>query len=78
MYAKKNLSMKVVVLLLAVVLLIGCVAGGTLAYLMAKSSIVTNTFVVGDIGDLKLYENNEEITTTTTKSFTIMFSRSLK
>ena len=72
MYAKKNVSMKVVVLLLAVVLLIGCVAGGTLAYLMAKSSTVTNAFVVGDIGDLKLYENNVEITTATTNSFTII------
>ncbi|MBR4289257.1 MAG: hypothetical protein IKT52_01285 [Oscillospiraceae bacterium] len=57
MYAKKkNVSMKVVVLLLAVVLLIGCVAGGTLAYLMAKSSTVTNTFVAGEIGTLSLAE----------------------
>lgn len=56
MYAKRSVSMKVVVLLLAVVLLIGCVAGGTVAYLMAKSSEVTNTFVAGDIGDLTLSE----------------------
>lgn len=56
MYAKKSVSMKVVVLLLAVVLLIGCVAGGTLAYLMAKSSTVTNTFVAGEIGTLNLSE----------------------
>ena len=53
---KKSMSMKVVVLLLAVVLLIGCVAGGTLAYLMAKSSTVTNTFVAGEIGTLSLAE----------------------
>ncbi len=72
MYAKKSVSMRVVVLLLAVVLLIGCIAGGTLAYLTAKSSTVTNTFVVGDIGDLKLYENDAEITTATTNSFTII------
>lgn len=73
MYAKKkSVSMKVVVLLLAVVLLIGCVAGGTLAYLMAKSATVTNTFVVGNIGDLKLFENNEEITAADTNSFTII------
>lgn len=72
MYEKKSVSMKVVVLLLAVVLLIGCVAGGTLAYLMAKSSTVTNAFVVGDIGNLKLYENNVEITAATTNSFTII------
>ena len=57
MYAKKkSVSMKVVVLLLAVVLLIGCVAGGTLAYLMTKSATVTNTFVAGEIGTLSLAE----------------------
>lgn len=57
MHAKKSVSMKAVVLLLAVVLLIGCVAGGTLAYLMTKSETVTNTFVAGAIGDLTLTEN---------------------
>jgi len=57
MYTKqKSVSMKVVTLLLAVVLLIGCVAGGTLAYLMTKSSTVTNTFVAGEIGTLSLDE----------------------
>ena len=57
MYAKKkSVSIKVVVILLAVVLLIGCVAGGTIAYLMAKSSTVTNTFVAGEIGNLTLDE----------------------
>ena len=57
MYAKKkSVSIKVVVLLLAVVLLIGCVAGGTLAYLMTKSATVTNTFVAGEIGTLSLAE----------------------
>ena len=57
MYAKKkSVSMKVVAILLAVVLLIGCVAGGTLAYLMAKSAVVTNTFVAGNIGTLTLDE----------------------
>lgn len=56
MYAKKSVSMKVIVLLLAVVLLIGCVAGGTMAYLMAKSSPVNNTFVAGEIGKLNLSE----------------------
>lgn len=47
--AKKSLSMKVVVLLMAAVLLIGCSVGGTLAWLIANSETVTNTFVVGDI-----------------------------
>lgn len=71
MYAKKSVSMKVVVLLLAVVLLIGCVAGGTLAYLMDKSSTVTNTFVVGDIGTLTLKENGTEASNNT-NSFNIV------
>lgn len=56
MYAKKSVSMKVVALLLAVVLLIGCAVGSTVAYLMAKSAVVTNTFVAGEIGTLNLSE----------------------
>lgn len=61
MYKNKNLSMKAVVLLLAVVLMIGCVAGGTLAYLMAKSATVTNTFVAGEIGTLALSETKGKL-----------------
>lgn len=53
---KKSVSMKALVLLLAVVLLVGCVAGGTLAYLMTNTTPVTNTFVVGTIGTLGLSE----------------------
>jgi hypothetical protein len=56
MNAKKSVSMKALVLLLAAVLLFGCAAGGTLAYLMAKTDPVTNTFVAGDIGSLELKE----------------------
>lgn len=79
MYAKKSVSMKIVVLLLAVVLLIGCVAGGTLAYLMAKSSTVDNTFVAGEIGTLNLSETtgNSYIVTPgvdITKNPTVTFS----
>lgn len=62
MYEKKSVSMKVVVLLLAVVLLIGCVAGGTLAYLMTQTTPVTNTFVAGAIGQLALTETDEDKT----------------
>lgn len=72
MNAKKSVSMKVVGLLLAAVLLIGCVVGGTVAYLMTNTNTVTNTFVVGDIGTLKLYENDTEITEPTTNSFDII------
>lgn len=54
MNAKKNSSKKVMVILLAVVLLIGCAAGATLAWLVAQTNTVTNTFAVGNITiDLK-------------------------
>jgi len=59
--AKKSLSMKVVVLLMAAVLLIGCSVGGTLAWLIANSATVTNTFVVGDINiELKEHKLNAD------------------
>ena len=44
-----------IALLLAVVMLVGVVAGGTLAWLYAQSIEVTNTFTVGDI-NVKLDE----------------------
>lgn len=40
---------KTVALLLALVLVFGVAAGGTLAWLTAQTSAVTNTFTVGDI-----------------------------
>lgn len=49
MYAKKNSGKKIAVTLLAVIVLIGCTAGATLAWLTAQSETVTNTFTVGDI-----------------------------
>lgn len=52
----KNASKKAIVLLLVAVLLIGCVAGGTFAYLIAAPKTVTNTFTPGDVGDLGLTE----------------------
>lgn len=57
---KKSVSMKALVLLLAVVLLVGCVAGGTVAYLMHKSESVINTFVVGNIGTLTITETGDD------------------
>lgn len=54
MKSKKSVSMKAVVVLMALVLLIGCGVGGTLAWLMDQTKTVTNTFTVGDINiDLK-------------------------
>lgn len=49
MYAKKNSGMKVVATLLAIALLIGGVVGGTVAWLIAQTQTVTNTFTVGNI-----------------------------
>lgn len=46
---KKSVSMKTLVLLLAVMLLIGGTVGGTLAYLATKSDEVKNTFTPSDI-----------------------------
>lgn len=57
MHVKKRKFLKVLIPLLAVILVIGCAAGGTLAYLKAKATPVTNTFVAGDIGTLTLVEN---------------------
>lgn len=49
MYAKKNSGLKVTATLLAIVLLIGCAVGGTIAWLMDSTKEVTNTFTVGNI-----------------------------
>ncbi len=46
---------KTVALLLAVVLVLGAVVGGTLAYLMDTTSSVVNTFAAGDV-DIELSE----------------------
>lgn len=42
-------SKRILVLALALVLLLGCGIGGTIAWLTANSGTVTNTFTVGDI-----------------------------
>lgn len=56
MRTKKTVSMKAVILLMAVVLLVGCTIGGSWAWLMTKTASVENTFVAGDIGTLTLAE----------------------
>ncbi len=74
MNVKKNASMKVVILLLVVVLLIGCVAGGTLAWLITNTNPVVNTFVAGEIGTLTLTETETTsgADNSQTKNFTIV------
>lgn len=60
MYAKKNSGKKVVLVLLAIVLLIGCTICGTIAYLMTATPAVENTFVAGAIGTLTLTETDTD------------------
>ena len=47
---KRNSSKKGLAMLLSLVLVIGCVAGGTLAWLTATSNEVNNVFTTSDIG----------------------------
>ena len=69
MKAKKTVSMKAVVVLLAAVLLVGGAVGGTLAWLLDSTDNVTNTFTVGDINiDLKEHKLQENGTLDNTAS----------
>lgn len=65
-------SNKALLVLLALVLVIGCTVGGTLAWLTAKTETVTNTFTVGDIGTLTLKETTGTATEDGKKSYTIV------
>lgn len=46
---KRSISTKTFAILLAVMLIIGCMAGGTIAWLTAKTQTTTNTFTYGDV-----------------------------
>ena len=46
---RKNVSMKALVLILAITLVLGCAVGGTLAWLMTETAPVTNTFTATNI-----------------------------
>lgn len=46
---RRGVSTRAFIALLALVLVIGCVAGGTVAWLVATTDSVTNTFTYGDI-----------------------------
>lgn len=59
---------KTVALLLALTLVLGVVAGGTIAWLTSTSDTVTNTFTTSDI-TVKLEETKGTGTTATEKSF---------
>ena len=51
---RRSVGMKTFVALLALVLVIGCAVGGTVAWLVSSTNAVVNTFTYGDINiDLK-------------------------
>ena len=56
---RRGVSTRAFVALLALVLVIGCVAGGTVAWLVAKTDPVVNTFTYGDI-NIELTETKPE------------------
>lgn len=62
--SKRTVSVKAFVAILALVLALGCAAGGTFAWLTAQTGTVTNTFTYGDI--------NIELTESTGTSYTIV------
>lgn len=57
---RRQEEMKALVLLMAVILVIGSVVGSTVAWLIAKTEKVTNTFTYGDI-DIKLEETDTNL-----------------
>lgn len=56
---RRRNTLKPMLIAMAVVLLLGCVTGGTLAWLTATTDEVTNTFTVGDI-DITLDETTSD------------------
>ena len=58
---RRRAEMKALAVVLTVMLMVGCGVGGTLAWLTANTTTVTNTFTVGDI-DIKLDESELETT----------------
>lgn len=55
---RRSVGMKTFVAMLALVLVIGCAVGGTVAWLTAQTGPVVNTFTYGDI-NIDLTETNE-------------------
>lgn len=46
---RRSVSVRTLAVMLALVLMVGCAVGGTLAWLVAKTDPVVNTFTYGDI-----------------------------
>ena len=54
---RRSVSSRTFIVMLALVLVIGCAVGGTVAWLVSTSQTVTNTFTYGDI-NIELTEEN--------------------
>ena len=70
--SKRTFGSKSVFLMLALVLVLGCTIGGTLAWLTAKTNDVENIFVAGQIGTLELEEDADQITTEAGNQFIVV------
>lgn len=55
----RTMSIKIAALIAAIVLFIGCTAGGTVAWLVSKPAAITNVFTVGNI-NAELTETKKE------------------
>lgn len=69
---KRSFGSKSACLMLALILVIGCAIGGTLAWLTAKTGPVENTFVAGQIGTLELEENADQLPNTEGHQFIVV------
>ncbi len=58
-FAKRGIASKTLVMILALVLVVGCTVGGTLAWLTDKTDEVKNTFTTSDI-EITLKETTTE------------------
>ena len=56
MYAKKNSGKKLTMVLVAIILVLCCTIGGTLAWLKDTTGTVINTFTMGDV-DIEISES---------------------
>ena len=59
MYAKKNSGKKLTMVLVAIILVLCCTIGGTLAWLKDATGTVTNTFTLGDV-DIEISETGAD------------------
>lgn len=56
---RSGVATKTMLIILAVMLIVGCTVGGTIAWLTARTGSVTNTFTVGDI-NIDLTETTDD------------------